>query len=191
MNWGWLNWTYTICLTVGTGYTVLAFFLGQFGADHGHGGDSPEVGGNVGHVGADNAMHFPLLSPVVIAMFLTAFGAGGLVGLEVFAGKHPAWSIGAGAASGLAFAFILGSAMAWVFRRTIGTSQATESDIIGAEATVAVTIPASGVGKIVYEAAGTRFTASARSGAGTEIRQDAKVRIRQREGQLFIVDSVS
>ena len=194
MTWSWLNWAYTFCLTVGTGYTVLAFVLGHFGGDSGHdgggdaGGDAPEVGGNVGQVGADHTMHFPLLSPIAIAVFLTAFGAGGLIGGELLKGAHPAASLGPALGGGLFFGLSMAWLMMWVFRRTIGTSQARESDIIGAEALVTVTIPPAGVGKIAYEAAGTRFTAPARSAQGQEIRQEATVTIRSRDGAVLVVD---
>lgn len=200
MNWSWLDWAYTASLTLGTGYTVIAFFLGHFGGDHGGGGHDAgghdfggadgDVGGNAGHVSVDNAMHFPLLSPVVIAMFFTAFGAGGLIGIEVLKDRHPLMTLLPAIGGGLAFGGLLGWTMMMFFRRAMGTSQARESDIIGAEAQVTVTIPPAGVGKIAYEAAGTRFTAPARSAAGTEIRQDAKVVIRKRDGAVMLVDSL-
>ena len=60
-------------------------------------------------------------------------------------------------------------------------------DVIGAEATVILTIPSHGVGSISYEAAGSRFTSPARSMAGTEIRQDARVIVRERDGQVLVV----
>lgn len=190
MTWTWLTWAYTFCLTVGTLYTVLAFFLGHFGGDHGgdHGGGDGHVGGDGAQVGADNALHFPLLSPVVIAIFFTAFGAGGIIGGELLKDRHPAWTIAPALGGGLVFALSMAAVMAWIFRKTVGSSHAREIDVIGAEATVAITIPPGGIGKIVYEAAGTRFTGSARSGAGTEIRQDAKVTIRSREGPVYVVD---
>ena len=195
MNWSWLNWAYTFCLTVGTAYTVLSFFLGHFGGDHGTdhggadaGGDAPEIGGNAAHVGADHTLHFPLFSPVVIAVFLTAFGAGGMIGQEVLKGQHPAMSLVAAGTSGVVFGLLIGIAMAWIMKKTMSTSQAQESDVIGAEALVIVTIPANGIGKISYEAAGTRFTSPARSASGTEIKQDAKVAILSRDGVVLMVN---
>lgn len=190
MNWSWLNWLYTFSLTIGTGYTVIAFLLGHVGGgDTGHdaGGDAPEVGGNVGHVGADHAYHFPLFSPIAIAIFLTAFGAGGFIGLEVLKDQHPATSLALAGGSGVVFGLSIASAMFWIFRKTVASSAARESDILGADAVVTITIPAGGTGKIAYVAAGSRFTAPARSMAGTEIRQDAAVVIRERDGQVFVV----
>lgn len=191
MTWNWLSWAYTFCLTVGTGYTVIAFFMGHVGhggAGHGDaGGDAPEVGGNVGHVGTDHHYHFPLFSPIAIAIFLTAFGAGGMIGQEVLKAQHPAMSLLMASGSGLVFALSIAAAMAWVFKKTVASSAAREGDIVGAEAAVSVTIPAAGMGQVTYEAAGSRFSAPARSMSGTEIRQGATVLIRERDGQVMVV----
>ena len=183
MNWTWLNWAYTFTLTVGTGYTVIAFFLGHVGGGHDGGHDA----GHGGHDSGDHSLHFPLFSPIAIAIFLTAFGAGGLIGQEVLTDRHPAFSLGIAAVSGVAFAVMIASAMAFIFKKTIATSHAREGDIIGIDAVVAITIPAGGTGKITYEVAGSRFSAPARALSGTEIPQDTTVIIRERDGQVFIV----
>ncbi|NUN48544.1 MAG: NfeD family protein [Candidatus Brocadiae bacterium] len=188
MSWTWLNWAYTFALTVGTGYTVIAFFLGHFGHGHGaDGGDAPEVGGNAGHVGADHQMHFPLLSPVAIAVFLTAFGAGGLVGQELLKGHHPALSLAVASGAGLVFGLTIAAAMGLIMQKTVSTSHAKESDVIGAEASVTVTVPDGGIGKISYEARGARFTAPARAIGAGDIPQGATVVIVERDGAVLVV----
>lgn len=183
MSWGWLSWLYTFCLTIGTAYTVVAFFLGHVG--HGHDGGGHDAGGHDAG-GHDHGQHFPLFSPIALAVFLTAFGAAGIVSLEMMKGREPLTLAVAGA-SGVVFGFTIAAAMALVFRKTIASSHARESDVLGCEAVVTITIPAGGVGKIAYEAAGSRFTSPARSMSGTEVRQDAKVVIRERDGQVLVV----
>lgn len=184
MSWSWLSWAYTFSLTVGTAYTVIAFFMGHHGGGHDGGHDG---GHGDGGDGGDHSMHFPLFSPIAIAIFMTAFGAGGMIGLEMLKNRHPAMSLAVALGAGLVFAFTIASAMAFVFRKTVSTSVARESDVIGVEAVVVVTIPANGVGKISYDAAGSKYTATARSMAGTEIRQDARVVVREREGNALVV----
>ena len=192
MNWSWLGWAYTFCLTIGTAYTFIAFFMGHAGHGDagGHDAGGHGGGGHDGHghgSGTDNYYHFPLFSPIAIAVFLTAFGGGGMIGAEVLKGHHPAMSLAVAVGSGLFFGITIAAAMAMVFKQTGGSSHARESDVIGAEATVILTIPSHGVGSISYEAAGSRFTSPARSMAGTEIRQAARVIVRERDGQVLVV----
>ncbi|MEK7466670.1 MAG: NfeD family protein [Planctomycetota bacterium] len=186
MNWSWLSWAYTFSLTVGTGYTVIAFFLGHVGGGH-DGGHDTGHGGDGGHDSGDHSLHFPLFSPIAIAIFLTAFGAGGMIGQEVLKDRHPAFSLAIAAVSGVVFAALIASAMAFIFKKTIATSHARESEILGIEAQIAITIPAGGTGKISYEVAGSRFSAPARAMSGSEIPQGTTVVIRERDGQVFIV----
>jgi membrane protein implicated in regulation of membrane protease activity len=187
MNWTWLSWAYTFSLTVGTGYTLIAFLLGHVGGGHDGGHDSGH-GGDSGHDSGDHSLHFPLFSPIAIAIFLTAFGAGGMIGQEVLKGRgHPALSLAVAGASGTAFALMIASAMAFVFRKTVASSHAREVDILGIEAQVVLTIPAAGTGKVTYDIAGSRFSAPARSTPGTEIPQGTTVIIREKDGQTLVV----
>ncbi|KAF0242417.1 MAG: hypothetical protein FD180_3915 [Planctomycetota bacterium] len=186
MTWTWLSWAYTFSLTVGTGYTVIAFFLGHVGGGHDGGHDSGH-GGDTGDHGGDHSLHFPLFSPIAIAIFLTAFGAGGMIGQEMLKDRHPAFSLAVAGVSGIVFAVMIASAMAFIFKKTIATSHAREGDILGIEALVIIAIPAGGTGKVTYEVAGSRFSAPARSLSATEIRQEAIVIIREKDGQTLIV----
>ena len=74
---------YLLCLVGGLAYAAISAILHAVGV--GHSGDvsgGHDVGG--GEVSGDSSVHFSPLSPVTITMFITSFGAGGIVSLHVF-----------------------------------------------------------------------------------------------------------
>src|SRR5262245_10563696 len=81
---------YLFCLIVGFVFVLGSAILGQMGGDHGH------VGGSHGHAeaGADSsdAPGVSLFSPIIMAAFVAAFGAFGLIFNEFKATNHPAVS---------------------------------------------------------------------------------------------------
>ncbi|HOS42470.1 MAG TPA: hypothetical protein PK794_02150 [Armatimonadota bacterium] len=202
---------YWICLAVGVGYTILAFILGEFSAA-GHAGDASGdftheygVGGAGGHGeatgvdGGGTTLLFGPFSPMVIAFFLTAFGASGLI-LNTLIGEFwpktwpplsPAWP--------LMMAIGLGFVLAWLivlfFNRVIANFQSSSEvrlhTLIGTEAEVTVAIPATGTGEVAYVAGGSRNLTPASSADHEAIPRFATVRIVRIVGNLFQVKPVA
>jgi membrane protein implicated in regulation of membrane protease activity len=182
-----LEIVYIASFIFGLAYTVISTIVGggHGDADFGASGDisgSGDIGG--GHDG--DGVHFSPLSPVVIAMFLTAFGAAGMICLKVF--KMQTYL-------GLAIAILVGLAVAMstffvfvtLFHKTQSSSESRISSLIGQEAEVITPIPAEGVGEIAYTSKGARYTAPARSSAKTDISSHSIVLIEKIVGNMFIV----
>jgi len=185
---------YIACLTIGIGYALWTGLLGPgFDGDAGgHGGDfSVDHGGEFldfdsshGHGGE---VHFTPISPQVLAAFLGAFGALGVIGH--YALKLSWWR-------GLLLASFAGVIIAGVFYYVVrglysvtqASSEAHVSDLIGEEAETTVAIPTGGTGEITYSSIGTRYQAPAReyqSQGG--IPHGARVEIKRIEGGVYYV----
>jgi membrane protein implicated in regulation of membrane protease activity len=178
---------YAICLLAGLIFAVVSFiFTGGYeasvdtGADLGAGAGADLGGHGVGEV------HFPLFSPVVIACFVTAFGGGGLVGLEVLS-FLPILSLvialGSGLGVGLITAYIV-----WKIYQASATNQVVRArELIGTVAEVTEAIPASGVGEISFQSRGSRISGPARSEDSRDIKRHAMVTITRVVGGLYYV----
>ncbi len=198
----WITATYWVCMLVGVIYTTLALLLGgiadfsghtgSFGAGHGGFSHDYGVGGHGGH-GATNASSqqggpviFGPFSPLVIAFFLTCFGACGIVMRQVFH-LFPAL--------GVLIAVALAIVLAWILivlgNRLFGSMQVSSEvhlqSLIGTEAEVTVAIPATSIGEIAYVAMGGRTVAPARSEDQTPIARFTTVRISRVVGNFFFV----
>lgn len=187
----WMMNAYWISLIVGIGYTIVSFILGGIGG-HGHfdvgsGGDAMDGDiGQGGHfAGEANTMVFGPFSPLVIAFFLTCFGATGII-LSSIKGMQ---------AISLPFSVVSGFVLAWllimVFNRFLGGMQSSSEvriySLIGVDAEVTVAIPPNGIGEIAYVAMGGRNVAPARSDSRTEIPRFAGVIISRIVGNMFYV----
>jgi len=163
------------------------------GADVGH-GVSLEHGAEAGHAAhlehdftaEGEAQQPPLLpwNPVIIATFLGGLGGFGLLGTRLF-GLGPFLSLlvalpaGTAMAAGIFFLYRLLLSQAGV------SSAPTWQDIRNAPARVLISIPEGGLGEVVYEARGFRYTRPARSIDGRPIPADTPVTV------LDIVDGVA
>ena len=133
----WITTAYWICLLVGILYTVLALLLGGIADFAGHvggfhagggGGFSHNygVGGHGGHGEAHGStpgggqVIFTPFSPLVIAFFLTCFGAFGVLLQLVY---HVQLALGLGVA--LALALVLAWSLIVLGNRLIGGMQAS------------------------------------------------------------------
>ncbi|MBN1665124.1 MAG: NfeD family protein [Deltaproteobacteria bacterium] len=182
-----LEIVYIICFVFGLAYAVISTVFGGIHADGGFDAPGDASGSMHADIGHDSGtMHFSPLSPVVIAMFLTAFGAAGMICLKAF--KLPIYY-------GLTIAVLVGLAVAAVtffifvtlFSKTQGSSESNVASIIGKEAEVITPIPADGVGEIAYISKGARYTAPARSALQTDIRSHTIVTVDKIVGNMFIV----
>src|SRR5262245_11295401 len=101
-----VNVIYLVCFFVGLGFALLSALLsGVF-----HGGAEAHVGaGHDIHATAGDTVHFPLLSPVTLSMFVSTFGGAGYIfkrmGMDL--GAHLGLASLAAVAVGLAVAWLL------------------------------------------------------------------------------------
>lgn len=180
---------YLFCLVVGFVFVLGTVLMGQFGGGHGH------VEGSGGHAeaGADgsDSPGVSFFSPTVLAAFVTAFGAFGLIFSEIKATSNPMVS----AALSLVCAFLVAGAIVGVLRKVIhagdSSSESRVASLAGQVATVITPIPGHGVGEIAYVQAGTRYTAPAREENGTAVPSGSAVNITRVVGSQFYVRQIS
>ena len=153
---------YFICLGVGLVFTLVSAFFGHiFGGGHeGH------VGGSGGHaeagVDSSDMPGVSVLSPTIIASFVTAFGGFGIIFSQFKATSEPILSAPLAVLGGFAIAGCVLGLLRKVFSHTQSSSESKVSSLAGMEATIISPIPANGVGEIAYVQAGSRYTAPAR-----------------------------
>ncbi len=179
------NLVYLFCLAVGFVFVLLSALLGHLFGDHSH------VGGSGGHAeaGADgsDAPGVSLFSPIIMAAFVTAFGAFGLTLTQIPALTPPFISAPLSAAGAALVAGVLVSLLRKVVRAADSSSESHVATLRGTTATVITPIPAAGVGEIAYVQAGTRYTAPAREEAGAPVPNGALVTITRIVGSQFYV----
>ncbi len=184
---------YVICLLIGLIFAGLSFILsGGFeahvdadmgvDAEMGMDVDGDIVGGDAG-VGD---VHFPLLSPVVIATFVAAFGGGGIVGLKVFF-LLPALSVLVALGFALGMGLLVGFAMMKLYKHLQSNATTTAKSLIGKSAEVTVSIPAEGVGQISFSGKSQRISGPARAHEKKDIKEHAMVTITRTVGGLYWV----
>lgn len=158
---------------------LILLFVGEiFGGDHdlGHDGD---IGG---HDGGPS-----IFSIRIMAAFLTAFGAGGVIA-RYYGLSHVAAS---------AIGIVCGAVMAGIvyqFAKLLYAQQASShlhlNRLIGASGEVSVSIPKGGVGQITISAAGERTEHIARTVDGQAIARGVPVTITGLGGDSVIVSPV-
>jgi len=182
---------YIICLAVGLLFTLFSAVAGHFlggGHEFDHGGDI----GTGGHAEAGLDTHgmpgISFFSPTVLASFVTAFGAFGLIFSKIEATRSvwasaPLAAVSGGIVAGLVF--LLFNAM---FKKTQSSSESHVASLPGQEASIITPIPENGVGEIAYVQGGTRYTAPARNESGQPIAAGKTVRISRIVGTQFYVE---
>ena len=174
------------CFLFGALFTIVSVILGFVGSAM-HGVDGAHLGhvsdgghaGEVGHGSHDGGHHggdrgsLPILNLSTLLAFLTWFGAAGYV-LTRFGSWPPLVTLPvavlAGAGGGMLVSFFLRTVLA-------GERVMDPSDyrLEGTTARVTVSIPAQGVGEIIFTQAGARRSATARSLSGHPIPRDTEV----------------
>lgn len=181
---------YTVCLVFGLIFTLFSAFLGHlFG---GHGDTEIGTGGEAdGGVGNDGVPGISFLSPTVLASFITAFGAIGLIFCKIEA-TSSVWinaPISFFGALGVAvLVFWLFNAM---FKKTEGSSESRVGMLVGQTAAIVTPIPENGVGEISYTQAGSRYTAPARNEKAGSIAGGKMVKITRIVGSQFYVEATN
>lgn len=176
---------YLLCLGGGFLFLLILAAMGHF-FDAGHhdvgSGGHAEAGadGSDGH--ADSAF-----SPMIIAAFMTGFGAFGYLLSQINATKSPVLSAPLAAVGAFVFASVIVSALRTIFRKTQSSSESQVASVVGSSATLGTGIPENGVGEIVYVQGGTRYTAPARTEDGKPIPTGAAVIVTRIVGTQFFV----
>jgi len=180
---------YLICFFLGLGFAIISGLLS--GVFSGHADAQVDVGAHVHggdlHSTMGDQVHFPLLSPVVLAMFISTFGGSGLIFKKVLgfplAGHLPLAAVSAvGVALAVAYLFYK------IFQLASGSSEASTEETVGSEAEVVTAIPADGVGEIAYIVKESRMNAPARSADGKAIGGHTMVKIVKILGNVFVVE---
>src|SRR5688572_4224048 len=153
---------YLICFCVGFGFALISAVLsGAFS-----GGAEAHVGaGHDIHATAGDSVHFPLLSPVTLSMFVATFGGSGYIYKNALA-LNTATHVSLAALTAAAIAFAVAWLLWKIFQITQGSSEANMVDVVGTEAEIITAIPAEGMGEIAYTAKQARYNAPARTKDG-------------------------
>jgi membrane protein implicated in regulation of membrane protease activity len=179
---------YGICLVVGLTFTLISVMAGHFF------GQGDHVGGSGGHAeaGADSsdAPGISIFSPTILAAFITAFGAFGLIFTQFSATSKVVISAPLSLLGGLLVAGALLVFFRSVFRHTQSSSESHVAKLPGTEATVITPIPENGVGEIAYVVGGTRYSAPARAENNAAVANGRTVKITRIAGTQFYVTSV-
>ena len=181
---------YTICLVLGLVFTLASAVAGHLFGGDGHG----DIGtGGHAEAGFDSSgvPGISFFSPTVLASFVTAFGAFGLIFSKIEATASVWVSAPLSVVSGGVIAggvFLLFNAM---FQKTQSSSESRVASLVGHSASVLTPIPEGGVGEIVYVQGATRYTAPARAEGGRPVSAGRPVRITRIEaGQFFVEPTV-
>lgn len=121
-----------------------------------------------------------------VAVFITAFGGFGAIGIRSGLGVVPS------ALLGLASGFLLGGAVTLFARFLLAqqsSSSVSGSQLVGRTAQVTVTIPAGGVGQVSCRIGEERVEKIARARAGAELKSGTLVLIEEFTGDSVIVSA--
>jgi membrane protein implicated in regulation of membrane protease activity len=179
---------YAICLVVGLIFTLFSAVAGHLFGGH----DSIDAGGHaesgLSHTGEPGISFF---SPTVLASFITAFGAFGLILSKIEATSN----VWINAPISLVGGLIVALAVLWLFNtmfsKTQSSSEGRVTNLIGHTAAIISPIPENGVGEISYTQSGSRYTAPARAEKGGAIASGKTVKITRIVGTQFFVEQVS
>jgi membrane protein implicated in regulation of membrane protease activity len=181
---------YAICLVGGLIFTLLSAVVGHLFGGHGdsHVGMEGQADGGVGH---DGVPGISFLSPTVLASFVTAFGALGLIFCKIDATSSPWLNAPLSFFGALAVALAVLWLFNMIFKKTEGSSESRVAMLIGLTAAIVTPIPENGVGEISYTQAGSRYTAPARNEKAGSIAGGKTVKITRIVGTQFYVEQLS
>jgi len=181
---------YAVCLVVGLLFTLISavaghLFGGHEGMDVGTGGHA-EAGFD--HSGVPGISFF---SPTVMASFVTAFGAFGLIFSRIEATSSPWMSAPLALAGGVLIALGVLWLVNAMFQKTESSSESRVATLVGQAASIVTPIPENGVGEIAYVQGGTRYTAPARTEKGNALGAGKLVKITRVVGTQFYVEATN
>jgi len=181
---------YAICLAVGLVFTIFSAIAGHLFGGHDVGGHMDMGTGGHAEAGFDHSglPGISFFSPTVLASFVTAFGAAGLILRSIPATSSYWISAPLAAVAGLVIAGITLWLFNAMFRNTESSSESRVGSLVGQIASIVTPIPENGVGEIAYVQGGTRYTAPARTSTGQKVGPGRSVRITRIVGTQFFVD---
>lgn len=193
MGAGTFDFIYLVCFFLGLGFAVLCALLS--GVFSGPSMDVGDVHVNMGgihtdgssHIGpADGSVHFQPLSPVSIALFITAFGG---IGYLLKKMGQPAYvHVPAAGFTGIVVGGFAAYVLYKVTKMTAGSSHARFNEEIGGDGEVTIAIPNGGVGEVAYVVRGSRFNNPAKTVDGKELPVGVKVKLVRKEEHLYLVE---
>jgi membrane protein implicated in regulation of membrane protease activity len=181
---------YAVCLVAGLIFTLFSAVFGHlFG---GHGEIHVGMGGHADSgVGSDGVPGISFLSPTVLASFVTAFGAIGLIFSRIDATSSVWINAPISFFGALAVALLVLWLFNTMFKKTESSSESRVAKLIGMTAAIVTPIPENGVGEISYTQAGSRYTAPARAEKGGTISSGKTVKITRIVGSQFYVETTN
>jgi membrane protein implicated in regulation of membrane protease activity len=181
---------YAICLVAGLIFTLFSAVFGHLFGGHGdiHVGMGGHADGGVGH---DGVPGISFLSPTVLASFVTAFGAIGLIFSKINATSSVWINAPISFFGALGVALLVLWLFNTMFKKTEGSSESRVAQLIGQTAAIVTPIPENGVGEISYTQAGSRYTAPARAEKGGTISSGQTVKITRIVGSQFYVEATN
>jgi len=176
---------YITCLVFGLVFTLICVFLGHLFGGH----DAVGAGGHAdAGFGSDGVPGVTFLSPTILATFVTAFGAVGVICSGIDATKGVWVSVPISFIGSL----LISLAVLWlvnlVFRKTQSSSEGNVTKLIGQTAAIVSPIPENGVGEISYVQFGSRYSAPARNDKPGALPAGQTVRITRIVGTQFYVE---
>jgi membrane protein implicated in regulation of membrane protease activity len=181
---------YTICLVFGLIFTLFSAIAGHFFGGHAE-TDVGMSGHADGGVGQDGVPGLSFFSPTVLASFVTAFGAFGLILSKIEATSSPWINAPISFGGGMIVALFTLWLFNLMFKKTQGSSESRVATLIGITAAIVTPIPENGVGEISYTQAGSRYTAPARAERGGTIASGKMVKITRIVGSQFYVEAIN
>jgi len=127
----------------------------------------------------------------VLASFVTAFGACGLILKSIEATSPLYISAPISGVAGAVIALLVLWGFNTIFKKTQSSSESRVATLVGQTASIVTPIPENGVGEIAYIQGGTRYTAPARSVDGRAIGAASGVRIARIVGTQFYVEIIN
>jgi membrane protein implicated in regulation of membrane protease activity len=181
---------YIACLALGLMFTIISAVASHFFGGHDGSGDVGTGGhaeAGYDHSGVPGISFF---SPTVLACFVTAFGACGLI-LTHIEGTHSMWiSAPISAVAGVGMALVAFAVFNWMFQQTQSSSESRAASLVGQTASIITPIPPEGVGEIAYVQGGTRYTAPARAENNVAVPAGKPVRITRIVGTQYYVEAL-
>lgn len=179
---------YVACLALGLLFTIISAAAGHlFGGHDGGVGTGGEAEAGFDHSGIPGISFF---SPTVMACFVTAFGACGLILSRIEATRSVWVSAPVSAVAGLVIALAAFMLFNFMFSQTQSSSESKVASLVGQTASILTPIPKDGVGEIAYVQGGARYTAPARSEYGDPVQAGRQVRITRVAATQFFVAEV-
>jgi membrane protein implicated in regulation of membrane protease activity len=158
-----------MALILGIGYFILQFAIGEI-------------------FDFEFSFHdIPILSPLTLATFFTAFGGTGFtMEKATTAAGHVifATSISLGLLAAMLMVFLIAIPLKRIQQNAVGKAK----EMIGKEATVITPIPINGLGEITYNQNGYRYSSPAM--ASKKIPQNETVIIKEVNDNIFVVEKL-